>query len=52
MPLTWSHAVLQVRDLDTMLDYYTKVLGFAVSDRGPLGDDLSCNTPSGQTPPE
>lgn len=39
MPLTWSHAVLQVRDLDTMLDYYTNVLGFRISDRGSLGEN-------------
>jgi len=38
MSLTLSHAVLHVRDLDTMLDYYTNVLGFAVTDRGPLGE--------------
>jgi catechol 2,3-dioxygenase len=37
MPLTLSHAVLHVRELDTMLDYYTKVLGFDVTDRGPIG---------------
>jgi catechol 2,3-dioxygenase len=37
MPLTFSHAVLHVENLDTMLDYYTRVLGFAVTDRGPIG---------------
>lgn len=37
MKLSWSHAVLNVRDLDNMLDFYTGVLGFTVSDRGPLG---------------
>jgi catechol 2,3-dioxygenase len=36
MPLTWSHAVLYVRDEARMLDFYTRVLGFAVTDRGPL----------------
>jgi len=37
MPLTLSHAVLHVHDLPTMLDYYTRVLGFAITDRGPIG---------------
>lgn len=37
MQLRWSHAVLYVRDLDTMLDFYTNVLGFEITDRGPLG---------------
>jgi catechol-2,3-dioxygenase len=37
MKLTWSHAVLNVRDLDAMLGFYTEVLGFTISDRGPLG---------------
>lgn len=39
MNLQWSHAVINVRDLDQMLDFYTNVLGFTVSDRGPLGPD-------------
>ena len=30
MTLSWSHAVLNVRDLDTMLDFYTDVLQFEV----------------------
>ena len=30
MKLSWSHAVLNVRDLDAMLDFYTGVLGFTV----------------------
>ena len=37
MQLRWSHAVVYVRDLDNMLDFYTGVLGFQVTDRGPLG---------------
>ncbi len=37
MQLRWSHAVVYVRDLDTMLDFYTNLLGFQVTDRGPLG---------------
>ncbi len=40
MKMTWSHAVLNVRDLDRMLDFYTNVLGFTVSDRGPLGPKM------------
>jgi catechol 2,3-dioxygenase-like lactoylglutathione lyase family enzyme len=37
MALTLSHAVLHVRDMETMVDWYTKVLGFEVTDRGPMG---------------
>ena len=36
MKLRWSHAVLYVRNLDAMLAFYADVLGFEVSDRGPL----------------
>jgi catechol-2,3-dioxygenase len=36
MKLRWSHAVLYVRDLEAMTGFYGDVLGFAVSDRGPL----------------
>ena len=36
MPLRWSHAVCYVRDLDEMLDFYTNLLGFEVTDRGPV----------------
>lgn len=39
MNLTWSHAVLYVRDLDTMLGFYTETLGFKVTDRGPIGEN-------------
>ncbi len=39
MELSWSHAVLYVRDLEQMLDFYTNVLGFEVTDRGPIGPD-------------
>ena len=39
MSLTWSHAVLYVRDLDAMLDFYSNVLGFEVTDRGPIGEN-------------
>lgn len=40
MKLRWSHAVVYVRDLDAMIDFYTKVLGFEVSDRGPINEKL------------
>lgn len=36
MQLEWSHQVLYVHDLDAMLDFYTNVLGFEVTDRGPI----------------
>lgn len=36
MQLRWSHAVVYVRDLDNMLSFYTNVLGFQITDRGPL----------------
>ncbi len=41
MKLQWSHAVVLVRDMENMLDFYTKVLGFQITDRGPLGDSDS-----------
>ncbi len=37
MTLRWSHAVVYVRDLDEMLDFYTNLLGFEVTDRGSIG---------------
>jgi catechol 2,3-dioxygenase-like lactoylglutathione lyase family enzyme len=37
--LHWSHAVLYVRDLQPMVDFYREILGFRVSDRGPLLGD-------------
>lgn len=36
--LSLSHATLAVRDLDAMLDFYCGVLGFAVTNRGTVGD--------------
>ncbi len=38
MPMKWSHAVLYAKDLDDMLDFYTNVLQFEITDRGPLGE--------------
>jgi catechol-2,3-dioxygenase len=37
MALRLSHSVVYAHDLDLMLDFYGRVLGFTVSDRGPLG---------------
>ena len=36
MKLVWSHAVLYVRNLEEMVAFYRDVLGFQVSDRGPI----------------
>ena len=36
--LTWSHAVLYVQTLQSMLQFYSEVLGFLVTDRGPLAE--------------
>ena len=36
MKLSWSHTVLNVRDIDAMVEFYTRVLGFEISDRGPI----------------
>jgi catechol 2,3-dioxygenase-like lactoylglutathione lyase family enzyme len=38
MPMQMSHAVVYVRDLAAMLDFYGE-LGFRVSDRGSVGPD-------------
>ena len=38
MQLTWSHAVLNIKDEASMLDFYTKTLGFSISDRGPIAE--------------
>lgn len=36
MALSWSHTVLQVKDAPAMLDFYTRVLGFQVTDEGEI----------------
>lgn len=36
--LSLSHSTIAVRDLDAVLDFYCGVLGFVVTDRGPVGD--------------
>ncbi len=38
MALSWSHSVIYVHDVDRMLDFYNRVLGFQVTDRGPVRD--------------
>ena len=37
MALSWSHSVLYVKDVSSMVEFYSDVLGFEVTDRGPLG---------------
>lgn len=37
MKISWSHAVIRVRDVDVVVPFYCDVLGFRVSDRGSLG---------------
>lgn len=37
MPLRFSHVGLFVMDMARMVDFYSRVLGFAVTDRGKLG---------------
>ncbi len=39
MQLRWSHAVVYVRDMELMLDFYTRILGFKITDRGPVGPE-------------
>lgn len=36
MKLRWGHAVVYVADMHEMLDFYTRVLGFDITDRGPI----------------
>ena len=38
MKLAWSHMVLYVEELEPMLDFYTRVLGFDITDRGAIPD--------------
>lgn len=39
MALAWSHTVLMVKDGEKMLDFYTRVLGFQITDKGDLPGD-------------
>lgn len=36
MKVSWSHCVLKVRDMDTMVSFYEDTLGFVVADRGAI----------------
>jgi catechol 2,3-dioxygenase len=36
--LSFSHVGIWVTDLEAMRDFYTDVLGFVMTDRGPIGD--------------
>lgn len=36
VPLAFSHVGIHVHDLDRMVDFYTRVMGFTVTDRGML----------------
>lgn len=38
MQLQWSHAVIYVRNLEPMLDFYCNLLGFDITDRGQLAE--------------
>jgi catechol 2,3-dioxygenase len=38
MPLTWSHALFMVEKYEEMLEFYTDVLGFEVTDTGAIGE--------------
>ena len=40
MQLRWSHAFVHVRSMATMLDFYTNVLGFEVTDQGDVDGKL------------
>ncbi len=39
MALSWSHSVLVAKDMDQMKDFYTRVLGFQITDEGPIPGD-------------
>jgi catechol 2,3-dioxygenase len=39
MKLSWSHAVLNVKDGKKIVDFYTETLGFNVSERGPIAEN-------------
>ena len=36
MKLDWSHTVLNIKDREKILNFYTNTLGFKVTDRGPI----------------
>lgn len=49
MNVSWSHCVLSVRDIETMISFYCDVLGFRLADRGPLGGDTEIAFLSGSS---
>ena len=36
MKLDWSHTVINIKDREKILDFYTNTLGFKISDSGPI----------------
>ena len=40
MGLKLSHAFIAVADLDEVVPFYTDILGFQITDRGPLNDEV------------
>ncbi len=40
MGATWSHCVLRVKDIDTMVDFYCDLFGWEVADRGEVGPGI------------
>tara|TARA_Y100001970_G_scaffold41789_1_gene51917 strand:- start:25902 stop:26426 length:525 start_codon:yes stop_codon:yes gene_type:complete len=36
MKLDWSHTVLNINNKEKILDFYTNILGFKISDSGPI----------------
>jgi catechol 2,3-dioxygenase len=47
--LSWSHCVLKVRDVDTMVAFYCDALGFRLADRGSIGPDAEIAFLSGSS---
>jgi catechol 2,3-dioxygenase len=39
MNVRWSHCVLKVRDIDTMVTFYCDALGFKLADQGAIGPE-------------
>lgn len=40
MKVSWSHCVLKVRDLDSMVSFYCDALGFRVADLGEVAPEM------------
>ena len=41
MALKLSHAFINVADIDKVVPFYTDILGFQITDRGQIGDDIA-----------